>query len=171
MLGSVFFNHIICRSCFGLLLITLMKSRIGQLYWIEKQKWGLFCIGIRGKKYWIRTTRDKMHVLSEWTTRKNLNYNQEFPCFLGQARKKMDNPSKTRTGGSTKCSLCELAGCLAVASAELRAQTASPPWPDRGKGSALRPLNLNLTSARLWILIFKGCERLFKNKRRFGEVS
>lgn len=61
-----------------------------------------------------------MHVLSGWLTRKNINYNQEFPCFLGQARKKMDNPSKTRTGGSTKYFLCELAGCLAVASAELR---------------------------------------------------
>lgn len=78
-----------------------------------------------------------MHVLSEWMTRKNLNYNQEFPCFLGQARKRMDNPSKTRTGGSIKYFLCDLAGCLAVASAELRAQTASPPWPDRGEGSAL----------------------------------
>lgn len=73
-----------------------------------------------------------MLVLSEWTTRKNINYNQEFPCFLGPAREKMDNPSEARTGGSTKHFLCELAGCLAVASAELASMTG--PW--RGFGVA-----------------------------------
>lgn len=72
-------------------------------------------------------------TLSEWTTRKNINYNQEFPCFLGQARKKMDNPSKTRTGGSTKYFLREVAACLAVASAEVRPHCLH----DRGAGSAL----------------------------------